>query len=72
MNGKQLALDACDGALKNGVTELTKIYIAATELGGNTEEAVRRFKAGLEALKSGYAASRELVGQAFSEGAPAS
>ena len=71
MTDKEMALEACDGALKQDVAKAVAAYADSVVIGGvSPVTAAERFKAGLKARMAAHIASRDLVEEVFSETQP--
>jgi hypothetical protein len=65
---KDLALEACDSALKADVMKAVSAYVESVVIAHEPPEtAAKRLAAGLVARKAAYASSREIVAQVFQD-----
>jgi len=68
---KEMALEACDGALKQDVAKAAAAYADSVVIAHESPEtAAKRLAAGLVARKAAYASVRAIIAQVFAEGQP--
>ena len=68
---KDIALEACDGALRADITKAVLAYVDSVVIAHETpENAAKRLAAGLVARKAAYASSRAIVAQVFAAAGP--
>jgi hypothetical protein len=68
MTDKDLALEACDSALKADVTKAVSAYVDSVVISHEIPEtAAKRLAAGLVARKAAYASCRAIVAQVFQD-----
>jgi len=65
---KDLALEACDSALKADVMKAVSAFVESVVIAHEPlETAAKRLAAGLVARKAAYAETREIVAQVFQD-----
>jgi hypothetical protein len=68
MKDRDMALEACDGALRQDIAKAVLAYVDSVVIAHETpENAAKRLAAGLVARKAAYASCREIVAQVFPE-----
>jgi hypothetical protein len=71
MKDRDMALDACDSALKQDIAKAAAAYADSVVISHESPEtAAKRLAAGLVARKAAYASIRAIIAQVFSEGQP--
>jgi hypothetical protein len=71
MKDGEMALEACDSALRADITKAVLAYVDSVVIAHETpENAAKRMAAGLVARKAAYASCRAIVAQVFTAAEP--